>query len=138
MSLPSLWLVGWADPARLVCATRLVWTSVCAVAAVVSGAEEWERGLQRRAGHVDAIAERRPELLGINQNALESAQRDIQNVILRTASVGESGHIAGDETQPLNLRDRRGGDAGVQAQEVGNQAGLVFGAARADWGHVLD
>src|SRR5512146_2855189 len=53
---------------------------VGAVSAAISRAQEGERILQGRTRHVDAIAQRRAILLGIDQDSTERTHGDVEHV----------------------------------------------------------
>jgi hypothetical protein len=89
-----------------------------AVASTVSRHYVGERIVEAFGFCVYAISERQPELRGIHEDAFDSSERDVKNIVYRSASVGIASHVAGDEAEPLLTADGSWWNARIESQKV--------------------
>src|ERR1039457_6271227 len=131
-------LYHWAKAIRLIGAAWLARALVNAIPATVSRPEDREHRLQRRAGHIYSVAQGSSVLFSVNQNPCQGPQGDVKHVVRRTPSVRPTGQVSRQETEALLAGDTGGRNAGVEAQQIGNRAGVCRLAAGTNGRHVLN
>src|SRR5437868_13961857 len=118
-------LLHRADAIGLTGAAFLAGTDVMAVASAVGGDQVGEGIVDAFRINVDAITDRRAEFFRVTQNSGHRAGRDTDHIVDRTAAVGESAEVAGQNGQTLLLSDRRRRNTGVEPHQVSNRTAII-------------
>jgi len=113
-------------------------TNMMAVSPAICGKHIGESVTVPFGVQLDSIADGRAVLHRIEKDSGDRTRGDIYDVVNRSPAIGVAGHIAGQEAQPFLFSHRSRRNAGVQAQQICDRAGIPRSTSRTDWCHVLN